>query len=313
MLKSEKGLSLIQVIITVGILGGLSLASMQLISNMRQGQSVMQSKSDEIELRNSIRMILNNERFCRISIAGEGTLGTPTNPVTFFKQDIDEDTEGLDIALYASDQAGTTRTLKKLNGRDNPGTEDKSYFGKLRIASAKLIMNNGTGFNYNTSPVHNDIGIIKIVAEKNISNTQVRTVNMNFNISLILSTSFANETTILGCSGQNAGFATYTYCQYKGGSPNPNPESIPGSGYNRLYHKWQAGDCNNGLPKANCKGVLASATWGGTDSDWQVLNPGESPPSYSGHSGDIATDGGIHWVMQSTSFSAKAAALYICY
>lgn len=168
MLKDQKGFSLVQVMVVIGILGGLSIAFMQITRNMGQVRTSFQSASDEFELKTSIRMLLDDERHCRVSLAGNGPQGSPSSPVIFNKVDIDEDDEGLDIALYLSNQAGDTRTVKKFNGANNPGSDDQSKYGKLRIQSIKLMMNNGTGSNYTDSPAHNDIGVIRVVVQKKV-------------------------------------------------------------------------------------------------------------------------------------------------
>jgi len=204
MLHNEKGFSLVQVIVAAGLLGGLSLFFMQLVENMGQAQNFAQSKSDEVELKSSIRMILSDEKFCRVSLAGNGPSGLPSSPVVFKKQDIDdEDTEGLDIAFYLSNQAGDTRTLKKFNGANNPGVSDKSKFGKLTIKTMKLIMNNGVGSNYSDSPAHNDIGVIRVITEKKVSSTQTRDIIMDFDVNVAMTTGQvpenSGETRILTC------------------------------------------------------------------------------------------------------------------
>jgi hypothetical protein len=209
MFKNEKGFSLVQVLISAAFLGGLSLAFMQLMSSMGQGQRLALSKSDEIELRSSIRMILDNENFCRVSLAGNGVLGTPLTPVVFNKKDIDEDTEGLDISLFFADQAGVTRSLKKYNADNNVGLEDKSKFGNLTIKSMKLLMNNGTGFDYNANISHHDIGVIRVLVEKSVSKTQKSQIIMNFDVKLALSTGqipeAIDETRIISCSRAGTG------------------------------------------------------------------------------------------------------------
>lgn len=203
MFHNERGFSLVQVLVVAGLLGGLSLVFMQLMKNLGQAQNFAESKSDEIELKSSIRMILNDERFCRVSLAGNGPSGSPSSPVVFEKQNIDEDAEGLDIALYLSNQAGDARTLKKFNGENNPGTDDKSNFGKLKIKTLKLIMNNGIGSNYADSSSHNDVGKISATIEKKNSSTGTREVVMDFNVNVEMSTGQSpensGETKILSC------------------------------------------------------------------------------------------------------------------
>lgn len=222
MIRNEKGFTLAQVLVAAGLLAGLSLAFMQLMKNMGQAQNSAQSKSDEIDLRTSIRMILDDERFCRVSLAGDGPSGSPTNPVVFEKKSIDEESEGLDISLYLSNQAGDTRTSKRFNGENNTGSEDKSKFGRLTIKTLKLIMDNetGSGHNYPDNVDHNDIGVIRAVVEKKISASKTREIIMNFPINVEMSTGqppeSTGETRILGCKREisRVFYPSYTNCSY---------------------------------------------------------------------------------------------------
>lgn len=207
-LLNNRGFSLASVLVAAGMVGGLAIAVMQLTKNVSDSGRMAESQAGAMELRTSIRMILDNRNYCRISLAGEGPAGSPTTPITFAKSDIDEETEGLDIALYLSDQVGTSRTLKKYNGENNPDTEDKSAVGKLKIKSIKLIMNNGTGSDYTDSPSHTDMGIIRVLLEKKLSNSQMRTTTHDFAVNLNLATGqspeASGETRIISCSSDPA-------------------------------------------------------------------------------------------------------------
>src|SRR5690606_13302406 len=89
--------------------------------------------------------------------------------VTFNKQNVDEDSEGLDVAFYLSNQAGDLRGIKKFNGANFPDGDDRSKLDKALIKSIKLIMNNGTGFNYTPAMNHRDMGIIRVTISKKVS------------------------------------------------------------------------------------------------------------------------------------------------
>ena len=200
-LFNNNGFSLTSVLMATVLLAGLSLAFMQLMKNMGQGQIFAQSKAEELELKTSIRMLLSSEKHCRVSLAGNMIDKVPITPVTFYKENIDEDNEGLDIALYLANQSGDTRGLKKFNGANSTDDEDLSKFGKLTITSITLLMNNGTGSNYSQSPDrHNDIGQLRVLAKKKISYNQTRMITMNFDLNVEMSTNSSGETTILSCS-----------------------------------------------------------------------------------------------------------------
>lgn len=207
MFQNEKGFSLVQVLVGAGLMGGLTLSFMQFVKNTNDVQTNTQAKSEEMELRNSIRMILDDERYCRISMAGDGPSGTPTTPVTFQKKDVDDvNTEGLDISLYFSNQAGDKRTLKKFNGANNPGSNDKSGFGKIQIKTLKLIMNNTVtpGPNYPDSDNHSDVGILRAVVARKISMTVSRDTIIDFDVNVGMATGQSPQpsgtTKLLSCS-----------------------------------------------------------------------------------------------------------------
>lgn len=209
---NNRGFSLVSVMVAAGLLGGLSLALMQVMKNIRDGQSRANSAADEAEMMVSVRMVLDNPNYCKMSLAGEDPVGSP---VTFKKKDIDfagaeinagsaftETSEGLDVDLWYSNVAGDSRTFKKFNGADNPGSNDKSKFGKLNITSMKLIMNNGLGGcsgNY-CEGTASDTGQLVIIYEKKISSSEVRKMKKFFNVNVGMSTDSSGNTTILSCT-----------------------------------------------------------------------------------------------------------------
>lgn len=199
-LKDENGFSLASVMVAAGLLGVVAIGVVQVMKNINQSSNMAQSVSDEILLRNTIQMVLSDENHCRLSFAGDGELGTPDDPVVFEKRDIDEDNEGLNIALYLSNQAADERGLKKFNGENFPDGDDKSKFGKLRIESMKLIMNNGVGTNYTTSTLHSDIGVLRVQFNKKVSSSRTVTKKLDFDVKVGMSTNSSGQSTIISCS-----------------------------------------------------------------------------------------------------------------
>ena len=189
---NNKGFSLVGVMVAVGLLGAVSLGVMHLMKNIQQGQSFAKSSADEIELRTEIRMILDDDKFCKVSLAGEGPSGLPIPPVTFQKKNIDEPSEGIDVELWLSDFKGEKRTSKKFSAKDTA----KSTYGRLKITSMKLIMNNQTGINYPESSWHTDIGEVRVKIEKS---DEKRHINMVFPVVVGMSTNAGGETTIYSC------------------------------------------------------------------------------------------------------------------
>ncbi len=195
--KNQNGFSIVQVLVAAGMAGGLAVVMMQMMGNLNKSSKFAESKVDEIELRSMVRLILSNDKFCRISLAGEGPLGSPTNPVTFQKSAIDGDmpNEGLEFELFYSSPDGESRTQKKLSATD----DSLNRFGNLSIQSLFLTMNNGVGSNYPASSGESDIGEIVIEGEKRIQESRVD-FKMSFPISVSFRTNAAGESTILSCS-----------------------------------------------------------------------------------------------------------------
>ena len=200
---SEKGFSLVQVVLATGLMGGVALGFMQMMKTVNQVQMSSVSRSDELELRTSIKMILDNRDYCTVSMEG----------LTFRKENIDfgnvevekssnftSASEGLDVELWYSNIAGDTRTKKKLNGKDNISGTDRSQFGKISIESVKLVMFNGPTAcpdNYCDTDTR-DIGQLVVVYEKKISQTTNRTSIMTFPL-YVNFTSVGGNSTITSC------------------------------------------------------------------------------------------------------------------
>ncbi|MBT4791966.1 MAG: hypothetical protein HON90_10375 [Halobacteriovoraceae bacterium] len=192
--------------IAVGLLGGLSLALMQVMKNVNDGQSRTAFISDEAELSISINMILDNANYCKMSLSG----------MTFEKKDIDfggdkveksssytKISEGLNVELWYSNIAGDTKTTKMFNGADNIVGDDRSQFGKLKIKSMKLVMFNGpTGClldNYCLGDA-NESGQIVVLYDKKINSSQTRPTIKTFPLNLGFTTDGFGVTTIKSCS-----------------------------------------------------------------------------------------------------------------
>jgi type II secretory pathway pseudopilin PulG len=211
-LKKNNGFSLVQVIVAAGIMGGLSLVFMQLIKNTSQSQKFAESKGAEQELKTTVRLLLDDPRHCRVSLAGNGPEGNPSSPVKFYKKDIDEANEGLGIELFTSNQAGDSRSQKRLSSTD----PDKNNYDGVVIKSIRLKMNNGDGFDYSEASSHSDIGLVEVIADKKISMNETREVVFVYDLRVEMSTDSSGETTILGCGRDSIGEKQY-YFPYKFG------------------------------------------------------------------------------------------------
>jgi hypothetical protein len=215
---NQKGFSLISVMVAVGLLGGVSLAVMQLSQNANQVNNMAQIKTDEIELTQSLRMVLNNPTHCQAGILGEtfekklvdndGIVITPGS-------DFQEDDEGLDIELWYGKDGGTVKTHKKFNGFDNPSISpdpEKSKFGKLKIISMKLVMNNGMGScadNY-CPGLGFDTGQLVVLYEKKINKDTIRTQKKIIDLNVGFAT-VGGISTVLSCSGVSTATTTSVF------------------------------------------------------------------------------------------------------
>jgi len=211
MLKN-KGFSLVEIMIAIGILGGVSLAIMQIAKTSSQLQSNSQAGFDELELFTSIRMILNNTKYCRVSLAGNDPINTP---IQFKKTDIDDIvSEGLDVELWLSDVSGSTRSLKKYSATDITISKQ----GKIQIKKIKLVMDNPTtpsGQNYPVAAV-SDIGKLVVEVEKNINGIK-RLIVQKFDINMTVDTDASGNSSILSCTRYDPSTNESEYTLFFGG------------------------------------------------------------------------------------------------
>jgi len=196
--KSNKGMSLVSVLIAMGLAGALALIVARISKNATDVTVRSFSSLDELELVNEVKLIIADSRYCKISLA---------NTLPFKKKNIDGvDSsgnlvdEGLDVELWLSDTNGAFKTRKKFNGENNPGSDDKSNYGKIKIKSIKLVMNNNTGTNYPDSMSHTDIGELQIKIAKKSSTTSRMDKNLRpISLRVQMETNSGNST-ILSCS-----------------------------------------------------------------------------------------------------------------
>ena len=244
----EKGLSLIEILIAISLLGGVSLGVMQLMKMTQSTQSHLSSKSDEIELRSAVNLILSDEKHCRVSIAGDGPVGNPSTPVTFKKSENDEDngTEGLEVELFYANQTGDSRSKKRVSADVNSVT---SRFGKIEISSIYLLMNNGVGTNYAQSPSHTDIGQLIVEGQKNIDASSSKDFKFSFDVNVAMKTNSAGVSTILSCTKEGS-VTTIEYADYSlGTSAGWMRTNAWGSDLSCLAGQVYVGMCSSGKNK----------------------------------------------------------------
>jgi type II secretory pathway pseudopilin PulG len=252
-MKDQKGFSLVQVIIVAGMLGGLSLVFMQLMKNAQTGNIFVESSLNVTEIKRHIMLILDDERYCKVSLAETFT------GENFYRSDIndsDDPNEGLDIALYYSNMDGTARAAKMFNGSaNNPGGPDVSKKGKATIKSLKLYLNNGVN-NYPDNPnPKSEMGIIKAIVEKKISSEKDREVFFSIPIHVSFQTGPDH--------GLLSGQSRIVDCQSSGASSDEHP---PGSvcGMNVVNNGTQRIQvlCQGHDPKTSCPAGFTQEDFG---------------------------------------------------
>jgi hypothetical protein len=191
-ITSNKGMSIISVMMAFGLAGVLALVVAKISSNSTDVSTRAFSAMEEVELLNDIKLIVGDPRYCKISLVDN---------VPFRKTNVDGNpqNEGKDVELWLSEVDGLTRSTKKYNGENNPGADDKSKTGKITIRSIKLVMNNGTG-NYPDSLSFSDIGELHIKIGKKSSSKTVMEKNLTPIKLRVQMKSTGGNTTILSCS-----------------------------------------------------------------------------------------------------------------
>ena len=194
---SNKGFSLVQVMVAAGLMGGLSLVMLQSMDNLNQGQVHLSNYEEELEFKRGVKQILNDPDYCRLSLAGDGLPGEPANPVTFYKTNIDEikKDEGLEFELFLADQDLYKRSQKKFSGID----ENFNRYKKIEVDSIKLYLLNNPHKNYEPSSFHKDIGKVVVSYRKNMRKGKFHGKIFEYDLSLKMKTNVDGETTILSC------------------------------------------------------------------------------------------------------------------
>lgn len=230
MVSNQKGFSLIQITVAMGLLGGLALLSMQIMDSVKKNALKMNSLNEEVSIVNQINLILSHPKHCRISLAGEGPEGNPNNPVTFKKQNVDEEqknNEGIDVSFYFADSTGEKRA------------RELSVSPIVKIKSAKLYLPNRVDkdkpskLNYDNSLSHTDFGEIVVTLDRMHSNS----IKKRFGVSVWLETK-SSKTTILGCKQASSNPVLGFICP-----------SIPSTG-------CRFGGGRKGCPPSKCKGQI---------------------------------------------------------
>ena len=189
----KKGFSLVGVLVASGIMSILIMGSMGFMANQLKEQQKMVEKGEIQSLKNEMGMLLDSEKNCRASLAGDGGFGSPSTPIKFKKTAINDQksTEGLEVELYTSSQDGKKRSAKMFSATDSKF----KFYGSLEILSIKLFMDKGREDDYPESEGHEDIGTLKITVKGLEKET-----SFDISLSVWMKTDADNNTTLLSCA-----------------------------------------------------------------------------------------------------------------
>jgi hypothetical protein len=182
MRKNSAGFSLVEIIISLGLLVALSFGVMQVQKMMSKTEIDSKANFELQTLKHEIFTLLKDPRYCRISLGG----------LKFKKSEIDD--EGLDIDLWLSDVKGETRTLKKFSATD----PNLNQLGPLKLEKLQLFMHNPTLDSSNPDypdGTFKDTGKIKVLVSKGQSHKMLQTL---IDVELIFTTK-DRITTIIAC------------------------------------------------------------------------------------------------------------------
>lgn len=228
-----KGFTLVETLVGMALFSGLVLAGMRLMGNLGDTKRGVQTDTDELALTREIKSILSSERFCRVSLTGDGPPGSPDTPLTFNKSNIDEPGEGIDVELYYSNAAGDARSSKRYSASDS----NNNRLGKLTLTSIKFLMDNEVIGDYGPAPEHFDIGHIRVTYTYLTSKNVLTTGNLAFPIFVKMSTSAGGLSTFISCSDRESNLKGIA-----AGPPN-DYDVIGEEVCNRLHnYNWDPGD-----------------------------------------------------------------------
>lgn len=197
---NERGLSLLETVLAMGIMVVGALFTMRLTSNIQaanqQGNAVM----DKEMLKTRMRIILSNQEHLNLSASKF------TENEALKKSDVDEPfrdenndgdpDEGHEVIFYLADHQG--------NQLGDPIFQAGDRFGSLELNSIRLFLTSDIGGqDYPEALSHTDMGMIRIYLTKNINKTSQESF-LDFPIGLTLSTNSIGETTVVSASNPNA-------------------------------------------------------------------------------------------------------------
>jgi prepilin-type N-terminal cleavage/methylation domain-containing protein len=180
---SNAGFTLVEVMIAIAIVSGISLVVMQLTQNASNSQANMSAFVDFIDIRGEIEGILSDPKDCTASFANTNFNGSTINATP------------VPVEIWHGDQNGV-RTRKKFSSTDSA----ISTIGKVTLTDLSLSMPDYTaGTNFPPGPGSfkaelTIVGTKKIAGKESTTKKITKTVYLNF------VTNASGVSTIMTCS-----------------------------------------------------------------------------------------------------------------
>lgn len=188
MITNEKGMTLVNVLVAAGIIGGLGLVIMQISQNANSIQKKMDSDLEVAQLVNEIKLLLDDENSCTVSLQG----------LTFKKSKADDPSdllEGIPLELYLPSSDGLLRGRKKISAIDPQLSKRKN----IQINSLKLYMDGDQTGDYPESVSHKDYGTVWLTYSYQQGAKMHQNKKKSFLLKLKLSTDSSKITNIESC------------------------------------------------------------------------------------------------------------------
>ncbi|MCB0355805.1 MAG: type II secretion system protein, partial [Bdellovibrionales bacterium] len=192
-LKNNYGMSLVEILIVLSIMGVVSAGLMTIMNSF--SQVIVQSRAayDAMELKTLVNDVLYSDLSCSVTFKDPNS----STAFTFKKVDIDQPLSGEGIAitdLWLSNVDGTARTQSLVSSTD----ADKQLVGKLKVTSIKFSMDNGTGSNFPEGDTI-DRGSIDVMYEViGMTGNNVKTLKVPFWVKV--NTNASGNSTFISCS-----------------------------------------------------------------------------------------------------------------
>jgi hypothetical protein len=184
-LNNQSGISLVEIMVGIGLLGGISLAVMQLSKNASTSQAQMSASVDFIDLQNELQGILSNPKDCMASFKNTAFYGTSIKTIP------------VPLEIWLGDQAGV-RTRKRFSATD----ANFKSIGKITISDISFTMPDYTlGTNFAPGP-GSFKGTLQVNGTKKIMGKDTTTKKITKLIHFSFDTDGAGKSVISSCSLQ---------------------------------------------------------------------------------------------------------------